>query len=286
MNKKNNPVEIVPNDLGAKIRVSANNPEYAHVLLRQQKTVISPKGWVNSKTVHALLHGKLESIQDIGIASKDTMAGQIVVKESLTPFNHDNPDMDLKRAGSGKDAVICCSHGEPIFRKGFYDPTMLDVDEFIPHTNGDYIRKSIAVDGSVEAEASFIKALTSDSTPKQPDNQVDLEDSIAEVEAEDKMTPLEQELDELLDKSEDNTRGGSLKKQLRDVETEIEDLQNEFDDVDDESEYSGNNIPKNVKVEDEDIDAATSDPVVYADDVEVEDEVEVEVDNKDFEFNL
>ena len=204
MNKKNNPVEIVPNDLGAKIRVSANNPEYAHVLLRQQKTVISPKGWVNSKTVHALLHGKLESIQDIGIASKDTMAGQIVVKESLTPFNHDNPDMDLKRAGSGKDAVICCSHGEPIFRKGFYDPTMLDVDEFIPHTNGDYIRKSIAVDGSVEAEASFIKALTSDSTPKQPDNQVDLEDSIAEVEAEDKATPLEQELDELLDKSEQN----------------------------------------------------------------------------------
>mgnify|MGYP006088012287 CR=1 FL=1 len=200
MNKKENVVEIVANELGAKIRVSSNNPEYAHVLLRQQKTVISPKGWVNSKTVHALLHGKLESIQDIGIAKMDTLIGQIVVKESLTPFNMDNPDMDLKRSGGGKDAVVCCKHGEPIYRKGFYDPTMIDIDEFIAHTNGEDIRNTLTQE-SQEAEADFITSMVSDTKDKVADNQVDLEDSIAEVEAEDKMTPLEQELDELLDKS-------------------------------------------------------------------------------------
>ena len=182
MNKKENLVEIVPNDLGAKIRVSTNNPEFAHVLLKQQKTVISPKGWVNSKTVHALLHGKVESIQDIGIAALETLPGQIVVKESTTPFNMENPDMDLKRAGSGEDAIICCRHGEPIYRKGFYDATMLDVDEFIAHTNGEDIRNTM-VEGTKEAEADFIGNMLGE-TPKQPDNQIDLEDSIAEVEAE------------------------------------------------------------------------------------------------------
>ena len=249
MNKKENLVEIVPNELGAKIRVSTNNPEFAHVLLKQQKTVISPKGWVNSKTVHALLHGKVDSIQDIGIAALETLPGQIVVKESTTPFNMENPDMDLKRAGSGEDAIICCRHGEPIYRKGFYDATMLDVDEFIAHTNGEDIRNTM-VEGTKEAEADFIGSMLGEK-PKQPDNQIDLEDSIAEVEAES-------------DTSSDDV--------LPDI--------NVFDDVDDESEYSGNNIPKNVEVEDED-------EVIEEDNgVEVEDNVVVEVEDKDFEFNL
>ncbi len=184
--KKENLVEIVPNDLGAKIRVSTNNPEFAHVLLRQQKTVISPKGWVNSKTVHALLHGKVESIQDIGIANKDYLPGQIVVKESTTPFNLENPDMDLKRAGGGDDALICARHGEPIYRKGFYDPTMLEVDEFVAHTNSEDIRNAM-VDGSKEAEADFINSIISDedSVNGQPANQRNLEEMIAEVESED-----------------------------------------------------------------------------------------------------
>jgi len=116
----------------------------------------------------------------------------------LTPFNMDNPDMDLKRSGGGKDAVVCCKHGEPIYRKGFYDPTMIDIDEFIAHTNGEDIRNTM-VEGTKEAEADFIGSMLGE-TPKQPDNQIDLEDSIAEVEAEDKIAPLEQQLDELLDK--------------------------------------------------------------------------------------
>ena len=95
-----------------------------------------------------------------------------------------NPDMDLKRAGNGEDAIICCRHGEPIYRKGFYDATMLDVDEFIAHTNGEDIRNTM-VEGTKEAEADFIGSMLGEA-PKQPDNQIDLEDSIAEVEAETK----------------------------------------------------------------------------------------------------
>tara|TARA_R110001592_G_scaffold126655_1_gene338043 strand:- start:245 stop:1024 length:780 start_codon:yes stop_codon:yes gene_type:complete len=259
MNKKENLVEIVPNELGAKIRVSTNNPEFAHVLLKQQKTVISPKGWVNSKTVHALLHGKVESIQDIGIAALDTLPGQIVVKESTTPFNMENPNMDLKKAGSGEDAIICCRHGEPIYRKGFYDATMLDVDEFIAHTNGEDIRNTM-VEGSKEAEADFIGNMLGE-TPKQPDNQIDLEDSIAEVEAE--------------TKSEEPKESNPFDEE--DDEDTIDKFVS-YDDEDENPEYSGSNIPKNVEVEDEVIEEDNG--------VEVEDNVVVEVEDKDFEFNL
>mgnify|MGYP000029086324 FL=1 len=249
MNKKENLVEIVPNDLGAKIRVSTNNPEFAHVLLKQQKTVISPKGWVNSKTVHALLHGKVESIQDIGIAALETLPGQIVVKESTTPFNMENPDMDLKRAGNGEDAIICCRHGEPIYRKGFYDATMLDVDEFIAHTNGEDIRNTM-VEGTKEAEADFIGSMLGEA-PKQPDNQIDLEDSIAEVEAE--------------TKSEEPKEANPF---------------DEEDEVDDQPEITG--IPNGDTMSNTD-----DDDVEVEDNVEIEaDESEVEVDEKEFEFNL
>ena len=249
MNKKENLVEIVPNELGAKIRVSTNNPEFAHVLLKQQKTVISPKGWVNSKTVHALLHGKVDSIQDIGIAALETLPGQIVVKESTTPFNMENPDMDLKRAGSGEDAIICCRHGEPIYRKGFYDATMLDVDEFIAHTNGEDIRNTM-VEGTKEAEADFIGSMLGE-TPKQPDNQIDLEDSIAEVEAEDKVADRDQQSD-------------------KETPTEYE-----------EKNTIGTNNPFDDEVIAEDLGILEQD-----NGVEVEDNVVVEVEDKDFEFNL
>ena len=260
--KKENLVEIVPNDLGAKIRVSTNNPEFAHVLLRQQKTVISPKGWVNSKTVHALLHGKVESIQDIGIANKDYLPGQIVVKESTTPFNLENPDMDLKRAGSGDDALICARHGEPIYRKGFYDPTMLEVDEFVSHTNSEDIRNSM-VEGSKEAEADFINSMISDedSVNGQPANQRNLEEMIAEVESEDS--------DEVADKD-----------QQSDEETPTE--------YEEKNTIGANGIMANnpFDEDDDEEEADTDDEVEISNDVDTEEEVEVEVEEEEIQFDL
>ena len=187
MNKENTKVTIVPNKMGAKIRVSANNAEYAHVLLKQEKTIISTTGWVKPSRVHALLHGKLEDIQNIGIADTDTLPGQIVVKESLTPFNTNNPERDYKYAGT--TGIVCCKHGEPIYRQCFYDPTMLETDELISHTNGDDIRIANTSDEdtkmALKAEQSFLKEYF-------PGDQVDLEDSIAEVEAESKEETVEE----------------------------------------------------------------------------------------------
>ena len=180
MNKETE-VTIVPNKMGAKIRVSVNNAEYAHVLLKQEKTIISSTGWVKPSVVHALLHGKLEDIQSIGIAELSTLPGQIVVKESLGAFDSKNPEQDYKYAG--KTGVVCCKHGEPIYRKCFYDPTMLEIDELVSHTNGDDIRIAGTSDEdtktALKAEQAFLKEYF-------PGDQIDLEDSIAQVEAENK----------------------------------------------------------------------------------------------------
>jgi len=233
-------VTIVPNKMGAKIRVSANNADYAHVLLKQEKTIISTTGWVKPIKVHALLHGKLEDIQDIGIADTVTLPGQIVVREQLVPFSTSNPERDYKYAG--KTGIVCCKDGEPIYRQCFYDATMMMSDELISHTNGDDIKIANTSDEdtkhALKAEQSFLKEYF-------PGDQVDLEDSIAQVEAEaeDKMTPLEQELDELLDKSSVEER-----EILETPES------NPFDDTDDEEadvmeEDNGVEVEDNVEVE-------------------------------------
>ena len=174
MAKNQEQVTIVSDELNNKIRISKNKAEFAHVLLRQEKTIIGTNGWVKTNTLHTLLHGKVEALKDLGIAKMKYLPGQIVVKEQLTPFSETNPDADYKRAG--KTGPICCKHGEPIYRKAFYDATMLESDELIPHTNGDDIRKS----NNTKADEILSKYPTKN-------KQIDLEDSIAEVEEEKSM---------------------------------------------------------------------------------------------------
>tara|TARA_B110000914_G_C15367320_1_gene401477 strand:+ start:203 stop:823 length:621 start_codon:yes stop_codon:yes gene_type:complete len=169
-----NQVTIVPNETGAKIRVSKNNSDYGHVLLKQEKTIIGSNGWVKTTRLHALLHGEVEDLQSIGIKKMKTLPGQIVVKESTTPFNEKNPDMDLKLAG--KTGIVCCKDGEPIYRRALYDASMTEVDEFIAHNNSEDIRAANQenTEKAFEANTEFLPS----------DNQVELPDMIAECEDE------------------------------------------------------------------------------------------------------
>ncbi len=256
MNKENTEVTIVPNKMGAKIRVSANNAEYAHVLLRQSKTIISTTGWVKQSTVHALLHGKLEDIQNVGIADTDTLPGQIVVKESTSAFNAKNPEQDYKYAGD--TGIVCCKHGEPIYRKCFYDPTMIETDELVSHTNGDDIRIANTSDEdtkmALKAEQSFLKEYF-------PGDQVDLEDSIAEVEAEAKEDVAEEPVaEDTIDSLQD-----AQDKQLEDLDSTEEEEDETPKEYEEENTIGASN-PFDDAEEDED---------------EVEEEELVEVEDDD-----
>jgi hypothetical protein len=183
-----NQVTIVPNETGAKIRISKNNSDYGHVLLKQEKTIIGTNGWVKTTRLHALLHGEVDDLKSIGIKKMKTLPGQIIVKESTTPFNEKNPDMDLKYAG--KTGIVCCKDGEPIYRRALYDASMTEVDEFIAHTNGEDIRTANQenTEKAFEANTEFLPS----------DNQVELTDMITECEDEEEESSEITE-DELID---------------------------------------------------------------------------------------
>jgi len=194
-------VTIVPDDLGNVIRVSKNNSEYGHVRLTQESVAFTANGWVKKSQRSTLIHGTVEDLTDIGIAQQTSLPGQIVIKESTDAFNSADPDRDLKIAG--ETGVICCAHGEPIYRKAFYDASGLDVDEFVAHTNGDAIREAQAETAQVDEAPAKGKGKKKKVEVKQEISAAQLaeiQNSIKEEEEE-----VEEEDDELVEEVEDET---------------------------------------------------------------------------------
>ena len=177
-----NKVQIIPDEKGNVIRQSQNH-EYGYVRLSQNKEVYS-NNFLSIKPVTALLHAKLEDFKVVDMKNKTELPGRIVIKESTTPFNIDDPDSDLKIAG--KTGIVCCYYGEPIYRKTMYDATSTVEDEFIAHTNGDAIKEANA-QGQKSALNNLFNIDKKESgfdLTKPTDNQVDLEDSIKAIEEE------------------------------------------------------------------------------------------------------
>tara|TARA_R110002050_G_scaffold56705_1_gene127509 strand:- start:6965 stop:7558 length:594 start_codon:yes stop_codon:yes gene_type:complete len=183
---ENGKVTIVADDNGSVIRVSKNNPEFGHVRLTQEKVGFGSGGWVKKSTRSTLIHGTVEDLQAIGIADKTELPGQIVVKEQLEAFSSNDPDRDLKVAGD--TGVICCKHGEPIYRKSFYSMDLDEVDVLIAHTNNEAIREANGVESkSVRINTDQLDEMvkpTSKRKKKEEVDQVDIEDSIQDVQEE------------------------------------------------------------------------------------------------------
>ena len=66
----------------------------------------------------------------------------MIVKESLTPFNPNDPERDYKIAGTS--GVVCCQEGQPIYRKNFFSLSSGAEDTSIEHDNGDDIKAAYA----------------------------------------------------------------------------------------------------------------------------------------------
>lgn len=133
-------VQIIPDEMGNNIRMSKTNPEFGHVRVVQKRITMGTNNWVKKSELSTLIHGTIEDLQEAGYNEMSELNGKIVVKESLEPFSKNDPDRDLKIAG--ETGIICCYHGQPIYRKTFftYDPNA--EDETIAHTNGDAIREA------------------------------------------------------------------------------------------------------------------------------------------------
>jgi hypothetical protein len=149
-------VKVTANEAGDVIVMSKDNSKYGHIRVEQKRTVISDKGWVKVKPVSALLHGTVEDLEQFGFQDGQLLGGKIVIKESLVPFNSENPEKDYKIAGT--TGIVCCVDGQPIYRKTFYNPSANDQDETIAHDNSEAIRLANAeseVSGSTDTEEGF-----------------------------------------------------------------------------------------------------------------------------------
>src|SRR5210317_480495 len=146
---KNSKVTIVADDLGNVVRVSENNPEYGNVRVVQESVQFT-NGWMRKKEKSALIPGFVEDLQSIDWKAGETLNGQIVVKESLEPFNENDPDRDLKYAFAG--GPLCVFEDQPIYRRTFFTQNMEETDQYVQHTNTAEIREASAENGTTVSE--------------------------------------------------------------------------------------------------------------------------------------
>ena len=195
---ENGKVTIVQDENGSVIRVSKNNPEFGHVRLTQEKVGFGAQGWVNRKVRSTLIHGTVEDLQSIGIADQTELPGHIVIREQLEAFSASNPDRDLKIAGDTE--IVCCKHGEPIYRKTFYSLDLDEGDTLVAHTNGDAIREANGTDTQkVTISKEMVEEMTSSNDDEEEkstrrNKKVDKKEEV-EVEIEEN-TPEEVEVEE------------------------------------------------------------------------------------------
>ena len=183
-----NKVQIIADELGNVIRVSQNNEEYGYVRLSQDSFQVN-NGFMQRKNVTTLLHGKVEDLREMGIQNMKEIPGKIVVKEQLVPFDANNPDRDLKIAGS--TGIICAVDGEPIYRKTMFTSDVTAADVLLDHTNGDDIREA----NGMTTPTAEKKDVLAEQSNFEDENQIDLEDSINEVENETEDVVEEEEED-------------------------------------------------------------------------------------------
>ena len=132
-------VTVVADQNGNVIGVSANNPEYGYIRVEQTATQINDEGWLKHVKRSALIKGKVEDLVKANYTEGYQLNGKIIVKESLVPFNPDNPDKNLKIAG--ETGIICRIDDQPIYRQTFFTTNVDASDEFIMHNNADEIRE-------------------------------------------------------------------------------------------------------------------------------------------------
>ena len=95
----NTKVFVTADENGNVIGISKNNPEYGYIRVEQTAPMVSDKGWLKISKRSTLIKGKVEDLQTLNYTAGQQLPGSIVIKESLSPFNTENPDRDLKIAG-------------------------------------------------------------------------------------------------------------------------------------------------------------------------------------------
>jgi hypothetical protein len=144
----NNKVTVKADKNGNVVSVSPNNPEYGWIFVEQTVPQLE-NGWLKKSVRSARINGLVSDLLQVNYKAGQELPGKIVVLESFTPFNQQEPDRDLKIAGSS--GVICRVNDEPIYRTTLYTSNLNSFDELIHHTNTEEIREVMQAQRSMAA---------------------------------------------------------------------------------------------------------------------------------------
>jgi len=142
-------VVVTADKNGNVIGVSENNPDYGYVRVEQTGSFINDQGWLRVSKRSALIKGLVKDLMETSFTEGQELDGKIIVVESLSPFNPENPDRDLKIAG--ETGVVCRIEDQPIYRQSFYTTNNNLQDELIMHTNSEEIREVQAAQRAVSS---------------------------------------------------------------------------------------------------------------------------------------
>jgi hypothetical protein len=138
MNSKD---KVLADENGVVINQSAN-PDYGYIRVEQAKTIIDDNGFLRRKNVSAVVPGLISDLQANGYYAGQEIPGNIMIVESLEPFNKKNPERDYKIAGD--TGIICKLEGSPIFRKTVYTLAANAEDVLVKHDNVAELRAAYA----------------------------------------------------------------------------------------------------------------------------------------------
>jgi|TARA_E500000305_G_scaffold57296_1_gene45685 hypothetical protein len=178
MKTNSSKVRISPDEQGNAIRVSKNNPEFAHMRATQEKVDFSASGWVNRKVLSTLIHGRLEDLKEMDFKANQELPGNIIVVESF-----EGRAEDLKIAG--ETGIVCkgvdTDSGEvrDIYRTTRYDATGQLQSVLIAHINSDEIRQANGNSSGTITQNELNEVLT-----KKSDKKAKKEEVVEEVKEE------------------------------------------------------------------------------------------------------
>jgi len=138
---------------GAVINVSENNPEWGYIRVAQNRLVIGDNGFMTPKTLNFLIKGTVENLKIAGFYAGQELPGNILIEESLEPFNKKSPERDYKVAGD--TGIVLTVNGSPIYRRTIYSASTNAEDVLLKHDNVEELRAAYATKGAIKANTDF-----------------------------------------------------------------------------------------------------------------------------------
>ena len=123
-----------------KVVVPSKNPEYGSIRLEQVVNTMQ-NGFLTPKKRTCFMNGSIKDLEALGWIDGQQIDGHIIIKESTTPFNTENPDSDLKVAG--ETGVPCTIEGQAIYRRSYFSFAP-EADVLVAHDNSEQIKAAQA----------------------------------------------------------------------------------------------------------------------------------------------